>query len=109
MRNATKIVLALGLAAGIVSLTPLGSDTAKAQGVSVDRPGTHVGVKHRHHRADRRGYETLASANNCGPGAWFYRQVAGKGPRLCDPNPIYGICSEGFMVVDGLCRPSRGY
>jgi hypothetical protein len=109
MRSATKVMLALGLAAGVCGLTLSGNETAKAQGVYVDTPGAHVGVGHRHHRAYRRGYQALASANECGPGAWRYRPVAGRGAWHCDPTPSIGICRPGFAVVDGLCRPYRGY
>ena len=100
MRHTTKIMLALGLAAG-VGLSMSSNDTARAQGVYARMPGTHVVIRH------RRGYEAMASADTCA-GGWLYRRHVGRGPWLCDPTTpgVIGTCQPGTTMIEGLCRPT---
>jgi hypothetical protein len=91
-------MIALGLAAGVGGLTLSWNDTAKAEGVYMQTPGTHVVIRH------RRGYEAMASADTCPAGGWLYRPHIGRGPWLCDPTPSVGTCLPGTTMIEGLCR-----
>jgi hypothetical protein len=93
MFNATKALVAFGLAAGAATLTMPGTDIAKAQGVYIDGPGIHARIGHRYYR-DRyyrdyrgyRGYDDYAYA-----------------PRR------RSLCGPYRTLQDGVCKPYRGY
>ncbi len=65
MRAIKKALLALTVVAGAVGFIASGPISAKAQGLSIDAPGIHVGVRERHHdryyRRYHRGYGAYAA------------------------------------------------
>src|SRR5689334_723932 len=99
MRTTTKIMFALGLAAGAATLALPGAGTARAQGFYIDAPGVHVGVGERHHHRYYRRYHPGYDAYAADPGHPYGYGVDYGDPRCGRPN---------FTIQDGVCKPYTG-
>ena len=100
----TKLLLLSGVLAGAAALSLPGSNTAHAQGFSIDAPGVHVGVGHRHHRYYR-DYRYRDYGYRRGYRAYGYEPARPYGYRH-----NYGSagCPFNYTVQDGVCKPYTG-